>query len=275
MNYGAEAADQMVRYSLDGVEHTVRLTGAVAKNLAVFIAAVARSQKKTKGRTRMDNMLREKRPFKFFTVPDEKLKKFAKEAKARGLLYVIVKDKKKKTNNEIMIFADDAAKMNRVLDQIGIDYAKADYGNVEFVSSREKTLPEQDRKEKTKGREQAEHPVGAEGKPKAKTRTVELPEGTIEFEVGEKDSVFDIGEIGNGNFTNVQEEKSPSGTSSHSRNSSTGEHSERGEKKASVRQDLKEIRQEQAKKRKKTTQRQRNRQNTKPGKKRRTKGKGR
>lgn len=273
MNYGAEAADQMVRYSLDGVEHTLRISGAVAKNLAVFIAAVARSQKKTRGRTRMDNMLREKRPFKFFTVPDKKLKKFAKEARARGLLYVIVKDKKKKTDNEIMIFADDAAKMNRVLDQIGIDYAKADYGSVEFVSSREKPGPEQGQGKETKGKDQAERPAGGEGKPKAKTYTVELPEGTIEFEAEEKDLVFDIGE--SGNFTKVQEGPSPSGTSSHSRNSSAGGSSKQGEKKPSVRQELKEIRQEQAKRRKKTAQKQRSRQNIQPRKKRRTKGKGR
>lgn len=277
MNYGADAADQMVRYTLEGVEHTVKLSGAVAKNLAVFIAAVIKSQKKTKGRTRMDNMLREKRPFKFFTVPDDKLKQFAKAAKARGLLYVIVKDKKQKTNTEIMIFADDAAKMNRVLDKIGIDYAKADYGNVEFVSEREKLVhePELNRVGAAKGEHQTEHATGAGEKTSVKTQTIELPEGTIEFEVDEQENVFDLGEIGNGNFMKAQEEKNLSGTSLRSRDSSSGAQSERGENRTSVRQELKEIKQEQAKKRKKTAQRQRNRQNTQSRKKRRSKGKGR
>ena len=54
MNYGADAADQIVRYSMDGVEHTLRISGAVAKNLAIFIAAVMKDQKKTRGRTRME-----------------------------------------------------------------------------------------------------------------------------------------------------------------------------------------------------------------------------
>lgn len=40
MNYGGDAADQIVRYSLEGVDHGIRLTGSLAKNLAVFIAAV-------------------------------------------------------------------------------------------------------------------------------------------------------------------------------------------------------------------------------------------
>lgn len=277
MNYGADAADQMVRYSLEGVEHTVKLSGAVAKNLAVFIAAVVKSQKKTKGRTRMDNMLREKRPFKFFTVPDDKLKEFAKAAKARGLLYVIIKDKKQKTNNEIMIFADDAAKMNRVLDKIGIDYAKADYGSVEFVSEREKPVHEQslNRGEEAKGENQTDHAAGAGEKNPVKMQTIELPEGTIEFEVDEQENIFDLGEIGKGNFMKAQEEKNPSETSLRSRNSSSMGDSDRGEKRSSVRQELQDIKKEQTKKRNKTVQRQRNRQNTQSKKKRRAKGKGR
>ena len=31
MNYGGEAADQIVRYSLDGVDHTLRISGSIAK----------------------------------------------------------------------------------------------------------------------------------------------------------------------------------------------------------------------------------------------------
>ena len=84
MNYGADAADQIVRYTLDGVEHTLKISGAVAKNLAIFIAAVMKDQKKTRGRTRMERMLRERKPMKFFSVPKDRLKEFAQEAKSKG-----------------------------------------------------------------------------------------------------------------------------------------------------------------------------------------------
>ena len=40
MNYGGDAADQIVRYSMEGVEHTLRISGSIAKNLAVLIVAV-------------------------------------------------------------------------------------------------------------------------------------------------------------------------------------------------------------------------------------------
>ena len=38
MNYGAEPADQVVRYSLEGMEYSLKITGNVAKHVAIFIA---------------------------------------------------------------------------------------------------------------------------------------------------------------------------------------------------------------------------------------------
>ena len=85
MNFGGDAADQVVRYSLEGIDYSLRLSGTLAKNLAVFFAAVLKDQKKTYGKTRMVRMLKENRPLKFFTVPSDRLKEFAREGKKRGL----------------------------------------------------------------------------------------------------------------------------------------------------------------------------------------------
>ena len=84
MNYGAEPADQVVRYSLEGMEYSLKITGNVAKHVAIFIAAALKDQKKTRGKTRLTRMLKEQRPMKFFTVPGDRLKEFAKEAKEIG-----------------------------------------------------------------------------------------------------------------------------------------------------------------------------------------------
>ena len=73
MNYGGDAADQIVRYSMEGMEHTLRISGSIAKNLAVFIVAVLKDQKKTYGKTQMVRMIKERRPTKFFTVPDDRM----------------------------------------------------------------------------------------------------------------------------------------------------------------------------------------------------------
>ena len=128
MNYGAEPADQVVRYSLEGMEYSLKITGNVAKHVAIFIAAALKDQKKTRGKTRLTRMLKEQRPMKFFTVPGDRLKEFAKEAKARGILYVVIKDKVNPDQTEVMVFADDAAKMNRVLDRMNLDFVTAESG---------------------------------------------------------------------------------------------------------------------------------------------------
>ena len=44
------AADQIVRYSMEGMEHTLRISGSIAKNLAVLIVAVMKDQKKDQGK---------------------------------------------------------------------------------------------------------------------------------------------------------------------------------------------------------------------------------
>lgn len=49
MNYGGDAADQIVRYSMEGMEHTLRISGSIAKNLAVLIVAVMRRIRKRPG----------------------------------------------------------------------------------------------------------------------------------------------------------------------------------------------------------------------------------
>lgn len=128
MNLGGDAADQVVRYSLEGIDYSLRLSGTLAKNLAVFLAAVLKDQKKTYGKTRMVRMLKENRPLKFFTVPSERLKEFAREGKKRGLLYVVIRDRKNPAQCEIMVFADDAAKVNRVMDKMNLDFLKSESG---------------------------------------------------------------------------------------------------------------------------------------------------
>lgn len=95
MNYGGDAADQIVRYSLEGTEVALKLTGEAAKNFAVFAAAVLRDQKKMHGKTNLTRLLRENKPLRFFEVPESRMKEFAREANVRGLLYVPVRDRSK------------------------------------------------------------------------------------------------------------------------------------------------------------------------------------
>lgn len=93
----------------------LKLSGMAAKNFALFVYAVLKDQKKTHGKTRLVRMLREQRPFKFFNVPTENMKEFATEAKTHGLLYVPIRNKQKADRIEVVVFADDASKVQRIL----------------------------------------------------------------------------------------------------------------------------------------------------------------
>lgn len=147
---------------------------------------------------------------KFFTIPHDRLREFAGEAKSRGLLYVVIRDKKNSKSAEIMVFADDAAKVNRVLDKMNLDFVKSEAGEavVEQAPVREaERVIDAEFTEKTEGKE--ELPV--------KTEKVVLPEGTIEFELDEEEHLFDVGEVTptGENFTQAEKAGNLSGPSSH------------------------------------------------------------
>ena len=243
MNYGAEPADQVVRYSLEGMEYSLKITGNVAKHVAIFIAAALKDQKKTRGKTRLTRMLKEQRPMKFFTVPGDRLKEFAKEAKARGILYVVIKDKVNPDQTEVMVFADDAAKMNRVLDRMNLDFVKAESGSMVTEAVEKETAPEK-----------AENQMEKETGENVRTETVVLPEGKIEFELDDAEEMFQIGDeaFPEGNFTHAQEgkAKNPSEPFSRNKNISSGRETSWEEKneKPSVRKELGDIRKEQEEK---------------------------
>ena len=127
---GSDAADQVVRYSLEGTEVALKLSGLAAKNVASYLTAVLNDNKKSRGRTHIDRMLREGKPMKIFPIPTEQIKQFAKEAKKYGFLFVAVMDKHGNSKEtDVMVFARDAAKVNRVLENLSL--ASVEAGKVE------------------------------------------------------------------------------------------------------------------------------------------------
>ena len=114
----SEAADQVVSMSLKSIEVVAKIAGVGAKNLAAYLYAVLKQQKKTKGRTRLESLLRSGKELKVFAVRNEDLQKFCKEAKRYGVLYCALRDKKSADGLcDIMVRAEDASKINRIVDR--------------------------------------------------------------------------------------------------------------------------------------------------------------
>ena len=151
-----------------------------------------------------------------------------------------------------MVFADDAAKVNRVMDKMNLDFVRSEVGEAVHEVTAGMEAPETE----------------------AVQETVQMPEGEVQFEISDLDEAFQVGDMDFSeeeknqnhpekefsepeNFIPVQEEgeENLSGSSLHSRNISTGqEKSEQdllnapekteGKEKPSVRAELDQIKQE-------------------------------
>lgn len=121
MSYSGDAAEQVVRMSLETGEVAVRLAGSGAKQLAILLYAILREQKKTAGKARLSNMLRSGKELKVFAVKDSDLELFCKEAKKYGILYCVLKDRDATDGlTDIMARAEDASKINRIIERFGL-----------------------------------------------------------------------------------------------------------------------------------------------------------
>ena len=237
MNTGGEAAEQIVRMSLEGFEVAARITGAGAKNIAILLYSILKEEQKTKGKARLTNMLRSGKELKVFTVKSGDLKKFTQEAKKYGVLYCVLADRGNKDPNaevDVIARAEDASKISRIVERFNL--ASVDAASI--VTEAEKSK-------------------GEKGKPKdAKTAkdTKDVKDGQPEPEIGvqekaEKDRLMDAlmgkpvqKEENAPNPSLAKTEKSPLSepTSEQQRKSAEGATMTKAEK-PSVREELRRI----------------------------------
>lgn len=120
MTNGGDAAEQVVRLSLEGFEVAAKLSGAAAKNIAVLLVSVLKQEQKTKGKARLTNMIKSGKELKVFSIPNKDLKKFTEQAKRYGVLYCVLRDKNTKGDNvpiDIIARAEDASKIQRIVER--------------------------------------------------------------------------------------------------------------------------------------------------------------
>lgn len=120
MSVGSDAADQVVRESIQITESAVKLAGLGAKNLAAMVLALMREMHQTKGKTNLSTMLHEGKPLKVVRVKMDDLKPFGHECRHYGALYTAIKDKKATDGLcDVLVRAEDADKINRIMERMG------------------------------------------------------------------------------------------------------------------------------------------------------------
>ena len=160
MSYSSgEAAEQVVRMSLSGVEVAARISGKAAERLVVLLYAVLQDQKKTRGKTRLTRMLKSGKELKVFSVRDGELERFCREAKKYGVLYCVLKDKTDTDGHtDVFVRAEDASKINRIFERFGIattDIATARGEIVREKAEKGSDIPEPDRSTTEKDKDEA------------------------------------------------------------------------------------------------------------------------
>ena len=138
----ADTADQMMKMTLEGIEVAAEIGlkagGTAAKSLAVTLYAILTDNKKIKGRTNLDNMLKSGKELKVFAIHHSDLEKFCTEAKHYGVLYSVLKEKNNSDGIvDIMVRAEDASKISRMVD-------KFDLATIDTKAIRESVLSQKD-----------------------------------------------------------------------------------------------------------------------------------
>ena len=174
MNTGGEAAEQIVRMSLEGFEVAAKITGAGAKNIAILLYSILKEEQKTKGKVRLTNMLRSGKELKVFTVKSGDLKKFTQEAKKYGVLYCVLADRGNKDPNaevDVIARAEDASKISRIVERFNL--ASVDTASIVNEAEKSKGAKGKTKNAKTAGEKDA----GAEnGQPEPDTGVQEKAE---------------------------------------------------------------------------------------------------
>lgn len=144
MNNSGDAAEQIVRMSLEGVQVAAKITGDGAERLAKILVLALKDTSKSKGKASLSKLLKSNKPIKVFEIKDRDLKKFCQAAKKYGVLYHVLKDKGAKDGKcDIMVRAEDASKVNRIFERFEL-------GTVDKATIRKAAQKSQQPKEQEK-----------------------------------------------------------------------------------------------------------------------------
>jgi hypothetical protein len=167
MNYSGEAADQVVRLVIQGTEVALKLTGTAAERIAVLIYTMMKEQHKTAGQIRLASMLKSGKEMYVFTIMGKDLSAFAEEAKRYGVLYCALKARNtEKGLTDVMVYKEDASKINRIVEKLSLATVEAAKGESEQAELPENpTIAERGKESQSGPTSKTEGTTGKESQP--------------------------------------------------------------------------------------------------------------
>lgn len=125
MDASTEAADFVVRESLtlmiDSVKLLLKGTGKGAVRSLALLAAVMKSQHRTKGAVRLASLLRSGAPLEVLTLPEDQLGQWHNHAKEYGILYTVIRSHDRDGQVDLVIRKEDAARVARIMERFHLE----------------------------------------------------------------------------------------------------------------------------------------------------------
>ncbi len=153
MNTSGDAAEQVIRLSLEGADFLLRLTGTGLKNLAFLLISALKSADihKTKGKTRLTAMLKSGKPLTVFSINNADLEVFAKEARHYGVLYCALGNPAGSPDGvtDILVKQEDAVRINRIVERFQLAAVNTAEIKSEILNEREGQTHEEAQAEET------------------------------------------------------------------------------------------------------------------------------
>ena len=120
MSVSSESAEQLVRLCLDETEFILKMTGSALKNIAAALYVISKEKGNSSGKTRLKEMLKSDKELKIFSIKQKEMEIFAREANNYGIRYCALAGKNNKSLDgmvDIMVEADVAPRVNRIIDR--------------------------------------------------------------------------------------------------------------------------------------------------------------
>ena len=116
----SEAADLVVKETMQVTEGAIKLTGVGLKNIAAFLIAISNQNNKVVGKTTAKRLARDPAPAEIIHLKKEDIGRFQKLAKQYGILYFFVHKKDAKDGiTNVVSNTNYAPQLNAIMEELG------------------------------------------------------------------------------------------------------------------------------------------------------------
>ena len=161
----SEAADLVVKETMQVTEGAIKLTGVGLKNIAAFLIAISNQNNKVVGKTTAKRLARDPAPAEIIHLKKEDIGRFQKLAKQYGILYFFVHKKDAKDGiTNVVSNTNYAPQLNAIMEELGNPIPQRTQKENDAKKAVPRTPPERSSPERENG-----------SKPRAGTSTDEKP----------------------------------------------------------------------------------------------------